>query len=105
LTTSEEARSYLWSLLLTLPSFVVLVVSVLSGQDKFSAVEIIAFFVFMAGAFSGNLLINRIVRRLGRPRSALGYWFLRNRVAFALWRPRAVRHAFRTARNGGAALW
>src|SRR5947209_12846856 len=93
LTTSGEARSYLWSVLLTLLPFVVLVVSVFSGGDEFSGVRIIALFVFMAGAISGNLLINRIVRRLGRPRSALSYWLLRNRVGFALWPLRAIPHA------------
>lgn len=105
LTTSEEARSYLWSVLLTLLPFVVLVVSVFSGREGFSGVEIIAFFVFMAGAISGNLLINRIVRRLGQPRSALSYWVLRNRVGFALWPVRGVPHAIRLARKGGDELW
>jgi hypothetical protein len=101
LTTSEEARSYLWSVLLTLLPFVVLVGSVFSGGDEFSGVRIIALFVFAAGAISGNLLINRIVRRLGRPRSAFSYWLLRNRVGFALWPLRAIPHAIRLARSRG----
>jgi hypothetical protein len=85
--------------------FVVLVVSMFSGRDELSGVQIIALFVFMAGAISVNLLINRIVRRLGRPRSAVSYWLLRNRVGFALWPLRAVPHAIRLARRRGDELW
>jgi hypothetical protein len=105
LTTSAEARSYLWSVLLTFPAFVVFLVAGISRGSGVSGVQVIALFVFMAGAVPGNLLINRIVRRLGRPRSVLAYHLLRNRVGFALWRPSVVRHAKRLARRSGDELW
>ena len=105
LTTSDEARSYLWSLFLTFPPFVFLAVSALSGRARFSGIGIIALVVFMAGVVFGNLLISRIVRRLGRPRSALGYWLFRNRIAFALGPLRTVPHAIRLARAQGDELW
>jgi hypothetical protein len=86
ITTAAEARWYMYSLLTTMTS-VALALVALAAQA--SGLAIIAFLVFMAGAISGNLFTNSVVRRLARPRPA------RSRVGMALYSPRVVRRAIR----------
>lgn len=105
LTTAAEARSYLWSVVLTFPAWVVFLVAAASGGESLSGVAVIAFFVFMAGVALGNLLVSRIARRLGHPRSALAYHLLRMRVGLALWRPGVVRRALRLLTAPADELW
>jgi hypothetical protein len=98
ITTAAEARSYLWSMLMTMTSIAVALVAL--AVDA-SGLAVIAFVIFLAGAISGNLLTNRVVRRLGTPRSVLGFHVLRSRVGFALYSPQVVRRAIRVTRRPG----